>query len=103
MMQDSKTTTDSKIPVLGDIPGLGLLFHHKVKSVNKTELLIFLTPYVIRTPEDLVRMTLDEKARMESAPKAFPSREFHDFLAPQPAAPASAPVPVAPAGSPHIR
>ena len=62
MMQDSKTSTDSKIPLLGDIPGLGLLFHHKVKSVAKTELIILLTPYVVRTPEDLARMTRTKKA-----------------------------------------
>jgi general secretion pathway protein D len=91
MMQNNKTTTDSKIPLLGDIPGLGLLFHHKVKSVSKTELIIFLTPYVIRTPEDLVQMTLDEKARADLAPKAFTEKEFHQYLAPQPPAPAPAP------------
>jgi general secretion pathway protein D len=91
MMQDSKTVTDSKIPLLGDIPGLGLLFHHKVKSVAKTELIIFLTPYIIRTSEDQTRMTLDEKSRMELAPKAFSAQEFHQYLSPQP--PAAAPAP----------
>jgi general secretion pathway protein D len=99
MMQDNKTTTDSKIPLLGDIPGLGLLFHHKVKSVSKTELIIFLTPYVIRTPEDLVRMTLDEKSRADLAPKAFSEKEFHEYLAPQP----SATAPATAGGSPHSR
>jgi general secretion pathway protein D len=88
MMQDTKTVTDSKIPVLGDIPGLGLLFHHKIKSVAKTELMIFLTPYVIRTPEDLVRMSMDEKSRMNQAPQGFSNQELHDYMAPQPPAPA---------------
>lgn len=97
MMQDSKTTTDSKIPVLGDIPGLGLLFHHKVKAVAKTELIIFLTPYVIRTPTDLVRMTIDEKARADIVPGTFTSQELHNYLAPQPEATDS--VVSAPAGS----
>jgi general secretion pathway protein D len=99
LMQDNKTTTDSKIPLLGDIPGLGLLFHHKVKSVSKSELIIFLTPYVIRTPDDLVQMTLDEKSRTELAPKAFSEKEFHEYLGPQPPAPAPAPA----GGSPHSR
>jgi general secretion pathway protein D len=99
MMQDNNSTTDSKIPLLGDIPGLGLLFHHKVKSVNKTELIIFLTPYVIRTPEDLVQMTLDEKSRADLAPKAFTAKEFNQYLAPQPSAPGPAPA----GGSPHSR
>jgi general secretion pathway protein D len=99
LMQDNKTTTDSKIPLLGDIPGLGLLFHHKVKAVTKTELIIFLTPYVIRTPEDLVQMTLDEKSRAGLSPKAFSEKEFHEYLAPQPSAPGPAPA----GGSPHSR
>jgi general secretion pathway protein D len=101
MMQDSKTTTDSKIPLLGDIPGLGLLFHHKIKSVNKTELIIFLTPYIVRTPDDLTRMTIDERGRVDMAPKAFSSTELNQYLAPQP--PAPAPVPALPSGSPHSR
>jgi len=90
MMQDNKTTTDSKIPLLGDIPGLGLLFHHKIKSVNKTELIIFLTPYIIRSPDDLARMTIDERARVDMAPKAFSTSELNQYLAPQPPAPAPA-------------
>jgi general secretion pathway protein D len=90
MMQDSKTVTDSKIPLLGDIPGLGLLFHHKVKAVNKKELVIFLTPYIIRTPDELARMTIDERGRLDMAPKAFSSGELNQYLAPQPPAPAPA-------------
>lgn len=104
MMQNSKTVTDSKIPLLGDIPGLGLLFHHKVKADAKTELIIFLTPYVIRTPEDLVRMTIDEKSRMDMAPSSFSQQELHNYIAPQPAAP-PVPQPMAPAPGfgPHTR
>jgi general secretion pathway protein D len=99
MMQDSKSDTDSKIPLLGDIPGIGELFHHKVKTVNKTELIIFLTPYIIRSPDDLARMTTDERSRAELAPKAFTEKELNQYLAPQPdtTAPARA------FGSPHSR
>src|SRR5665213_947576 len=91
LMQNSKTTTDSKIPLLGDIPGLGLLFHHKVKAVSKTELIIFLTPFVVKTPDDLARMTIDERSRVEMAPKSFTEKEYQEYLAPQPMAPEPAP------------
>lgn len=84
MMQDNTTVTDSKIPLIGDIPGLGLLFHHKVSNVQKTELIIFLTPYVIRSPEDLVRMTIDERSRADMPAKAFTEKELNQYLAPQP-------------------
>ena len=99
MMQDNKTDTDSKIPLLGDIPGIGLLFHHKVKVVSKTELIIFLTPYIIRSPEDLVQMTQDEKSRMALAPKAFPEKELNQFLTPQPSPTSTA----VEGGTPHRR
>lgn len=36
-----------KIPLLGDIPGLGMLFQHRTKLKDKTELLVFLTPSLI--------------------------------------------------------
>jgi type IV pilus assembly protein PilQ len=41
--QDSVT----KVPLLGDIPGLGALFRTKSKQDNRTELLIFLTPRIV--------------------------------------------------------
>lgn len=44
--QDEQTQIN-KVPLLGDIPYLGLLFQNKVRSVNKTELLIFITPKIV--------------------------------------------------------
>jgi type IV pilus assembly protein PilQ len=36
-----------KVPILGDVPGLGYLFRTKTESVNKNELLIFVTPRIL--------------------------------------------------------
>jgi type IV pilus assembly protein PilQ len=38
----------SKVPVLGDIPGLGYLFRSRTQANNKSELLIFVTPRILR-------------------------------------------------------
>jgi type IV pilus assembly protein PilQ len=38
----------SKVPVLGDIPGLGFLFRTRTQVNNKSELLIFVTPRILR-------------------------------------------------------
>jgi len=46
LMQDQTTETISKVPLLGDVPILGNLFRRTIKEVDKTELLIFLTPHV---------------------------------------------------------
>jgi general secretion pathway protein D len=80
LMQNNKTTTDSKIPVLGDIPLLGNLFKRKVKSQTKTELMIFLTPHIVMNPTELAGIYSREKARSEMAPKAFSEKELNRFL-----------------------
>ena len=58
------TTTDEdredKVPLLGDIPLVGLLFRSTTKIKKRNELMIFLTPTVLRSPRDVRRMTLDE-------------------------------------------
>ncbi len=38
-----------KVPVLGDLPGVGNLFKHRLKSNEKKELLIFVTPTILKT------------------------------------------------------
>jgi type IV pilus assembly protein PilQ len=40
--------TVTKVPLLGDIPGLGFLFRTKTRTNNKSELLIFVTPRILR-------------------------------------------------------
>ena len=46
--EQTKTETVNKVPFLGDIPLLGLLFRSKVNGDSKRELLIFVTPRIIR-------------------------------------------------------
>jgi general secretion pathway protein D len=60
MMQDQKTVTINKIPLLGDIPYLGAAFSRTQTDRSKTELVIFLTPHVAQAPEVLKGITEDE-------------------------------------------
>jgi general secretion pathway protein D len=53
LMQDSEIDGESKVPVLGDIPLLGYLFKYTKRSKHKTNLLIMLTPYIIKDQTDL--------------------------------------------------
>jgi general secretion pathway protein D len=80
LMSTRKTESASKIPILGDIPLLGAAFRRKVKNDEKTELLIFLTPTIVRDPRELAMATDTERARMQSAPKAFSEQELNRFL-----------------------
>ena len=45
--------TVNKVPYLGNIPGLGVLFRSKQKTDNKDELLIFVTPKILREGADI--------------------------------------------------
>ncbi|MEZ5531680.1 MAG: type IV pilus secretin PilQ [Steroidobacteraceae bacterium] len=48
ILETERRETEKKVPYLGDIPGLGILFKQKSKTNNKDELLIFVTPKILR-------------------------------------------------------
>jgi general secretion pathway protein D len=56
LMSDRVTDTVHKIPILGDIPVLGFFFRNSSKQIQKTNIIIALTPYVISDMEDLRRV-----------------------------------------------
>ena len=47
LRKDKREKTVNKIPLLGDIPGLGFLFRNTSDSLTKTDLVILLTPHII--------------------------------------------------------
>ncbi len=53
--------TESKIPLLGDIPLLGWLFRSQRDEETRNEVIVFITPYVLNTPEEM-----EEDARRRS-------------------------------------
>lgn len=56
IMQDRVVESVSKTPILGDIPLLGNLFRQQSKRKVKTNLILFLTPYIIRDSSDFGRI-----------------------------------------------
>jgi general secretion pathway protein D len=79
LMQKSKTSSESKIPFLGDIPWLGNLFKRKTNAGSKTELLIFLTPHVIQAPSQLAALS-DKEKHNTLTPKSYSEQELDRFL-----------------------
>jgi len=53
LMREVETNGRTKIPILGDIPVLGALFRTTKTVKQKTNLLLVLTPYIIRDQDDL--------------------------------------------------
>jgi general secretion pathway protein D len=79
LMQNSKAKNETKIPLLGDIPVLGVLFKRTIKADSQTELMIFLTPHIIQAPSQLAALSAAETQR-SNAPKAFDDKELDKFL-----------------------
>jgi general secretion pathway protein D len=64
IIRNTVSTTVKKIPLLGDIPVLGNLFKSTDKTNSKTELLVFLTPRVVRNPEEAAKLTEEQKKQL---------------------------------------
>ncbi|MBI2891721.1 MAG: type II secretion system secretin GspD [Nitrospirae bacterium] len=73
LIEDTTSVSESKVPILGDIPIIGWLFRSSKKRLLKTNLLIFLTPYIVTTPEELqdiaIRKSQEIQRTLERATK----------------------------------
>lgn len=65
LMQDNVTANRRKAPCLGDIPGFGLLFRSSSRDNDKTNLLIFITPRIVRSAQDIADVTHQKEKAME--------------------------------------
>jgi len=72
LLDDRVTVSESKVPILGDLPILGWLFRTSKKRVTKTNLLIFLTPYIMRGAGDMEAV----KQYKEEESKSFEEESF---------------------------
>ncbi|MCL2182925.1 MAG: hypothetical protein FWB85_05580 [Chitinispirillia bacterium] len=55
LLSEEKTTTVNKLPILGDIPILGLMFQNKREEMKKTNLIIEVVPRIIHNPAEIAR------------------------------------------------
>jgi len=67
LIRDDKITIENKIPLIGDIPLIGNLFKFQRDRLQKTNLLLFITPYVLSSQSDLANVTL--RKQNEIAPE----------------------------------
>ncbi|GAC1033773.1 GspD family T2SS secretin variant XcpQ [Pseudomonas sp. No.21] len=81
LIQDDVTTTDSKVPLLGDIPLLGRLFRSTKDSHVKRNLMVFLRPTVVRDRAGLAALSgkkysdirvLGDQSDRENRPSILP-------------------------------
>jgi general secretion pathway protein D len=75
MIAENRTSDDTGVPYLKDVPGLGLLFRNQSLSRERTELLVFITPYVISGDADSATITEQFRTQMNAWP--VPSTTLH--------------------------
>jgi general secretion pathway protein D len=97
LIRDKRTLDDRGIPLLKDIPILGYLFGLKENKVEKTELLMFITPRVIGTALDAARVTEEYRQVTPSLEESIKRAPRQPKIGPvPPPAPQSPPAPPAP-------
>lgn len=67
LIQESQNRTKTKVPLAGDIPVLGNLFKRKGDRFEKTELLILITPRVVRNGSEARSVTAELRGRIQGA------------------------------------
>ncbi|AJZ96468.1 general secretion pathway protein D [Pseudomonas simiae] len=86
LLQDGYSQSNDAVPWLSDIPGLGALFRNEKRSVSKTNLMVFLRPYIIRDSGAGRSITLNRYEFMRRAQGALQpehSWAMPDVQAPQ--------------------
>ncbi|MDO9027609.1 MAG: hypothetical protein Q7U68_01950 [Candidatus Roizmanbacteria bacterium] len=76
LMQEKDEDNITKVPILGDIPFLGWLFKYKTAGKTKTNLLVFLTPHIIKESESLEKITSDKQKEFSRAEKQYAEGEL---------------------------
>ncbi|MEO0465746.1 MAG: type II secretion system secretin GspD [Pseudomonadota bacterium] len=70
LVQQSESLVNSKVPILGDIPGLGRLFRSEGTSYDRTNLVVFIKPTIVRDSDDAASVTA-QKYRYVRAEEIF--------------------------------
>ncbi len=66
LIDDSTTENENKVPVLGDVPVLGWLFKNQKNDNVKTNLYIFITPTVIKSPQEAMQIYHGKKSEIDA-------------------------------------
>ncbi|MGO8764198.1 MAG: type II secretion system protein GspD [Limisphaerales bacterium] len=80
LMENDKSSSSSKVPLLGDIPVLGALFRSKSSSDAKTELMIFLTPHIVHQPGELAGVSSGTYPPTGFITNSVSEKELDQFL-----------------------
>lgn len=76
LIDDNRNENETKVPGLGDIPILGWLFKTQSDARQKTNLYVFITPRVIKSPEESNKLLSEKKPAVENPPDTITGGEI---------------------------
>jgi general secretion pathway protein D len=71
LMQEREEETLSKMPFFGDIPFIGWLFKYKTADKVKTNLLVFLTPNIVKEAEQMDKISTNKLREFTAREKTY--------------------------------
>jgi len=80
LMGNTKSSSVTKVPILGDIPLLGNLFKSTTKTDDKNELLLFLTPHIVRAPNQIGELTAAGTLSSDVVTNSLSEKQLDKFL-----------------------
>lgn len=103
LLSQNDSVISSRVPVLGDIPGIGVLFRSTSREGNRTNLVVFIRPTIVRSPQDAQRLSAQRwdyarQQQIAADPVSEPSLDalLRDYMRAQPPVapqPGDAPLP----------
>ncbi|MFO8009158.1 MAG: type II secretion system secretin GspD [Candidatus Brocadiia bacterium] len=69
LMRDDQVKSTSKVPLLGDLPVIGALFRRTRRTTQKTNLLLFISPHVLTSTEELAAASERKSAEADLSPE----------------------------------
>ncbi|MBZ0252175.1 MAG: hypothetical protein K8I02_02450, partial [Candidatus Methylomirabilis sp.] len=83
LIQDQESISESKIPYLADIPILGWLFKFRQTDIRKTNLLLFLTPTIVKDDADVRQVFWERENEVEKVTRKRPTDIMRDWRTPR--------------------
>lgn len=74
LIQEQNTSRKGQVPILGEVPFLGNLFRDKTSKTEKTELIIFIRPRIIRDVQEARWATDEFRRKLDFRERSFPEK-----------------------------
>jgi general secretion pathway protein D len=83
LIEDNKSETEQSVPLLGRLPLIGGLFRYRSKSSTRTNLMVFLRPVIIHSPQESYGLTTDRYDYLRTQTRSMQRQDIMDRFKPK--------------------